>query len=145
MRRGPPTRMQREIFKHIGLEYRTFRDRLAEKREARLSAMGLGSDGRPIAGTSSEGTAEPSTEQQETGPDPALAAALSSLNNNNRGHTLSERGRSGARYQLAVPGYVAAKNKSAARQANQQSMQGSPTPHIGLTPKPNGLYANSVQ
>lgn len=113
MRRGPPTRLQREIFKHIGLEYRTFRDRLAEKREARLMALGIGPDGRPLPG------AQPSSDVPSIEEQARLAAATAALAS--RSAPSDDKNRSGARYQLHVPAYVAAKHKSEARQAALQA------------------------
>lgn len=166
MRRGPPTRLQREIFKHIGLEYRTFRDRLAEKREARLMALGIGADGHPLDLPRAQAQGQAQGEAQETespshthsqepiqGQNPVqnqsqgnpegdgngsdadqsarLAAVAAILAGGDRNGAL--RNRSGARFQLHVPAYVAAKHKSQAKKAGFPLGQGG---HVPLPPMP---------
>ena len=59
VRRGPPTKKQRVEFEKCGLPYRTFRDRLADRRQSKSGAAGEASDltesriGRSRSSTSS--------------------------------------------------------------------------------------------
>ncbi|KDN35620.1 hypothetical protein K437DRAFT_260336 [Tilletiaria anomala UBC 951] len=61
MRRGPPTKMQREMMRASGLPYSTFRDRIRERREAREKAEREEREGQQAQ---VEGAQDPALAQQ---------------------------------------------------------------------------------